>query len=446
MRTPICDFVRAYAASDALRLHMPGHKGEPVLGPEALDITEIRGADVLYHAQGIIRESEENAAALFGSARTLYSAEGSSLCIRAMLQLAQLHARLRGLPPRIAAGRNAHRVFLEAAALLDLDVRWLGQGRELLSCQIDLEELEALLADPAAAPAAVYVTSPDYLGNCVDIAALAAVCHRHGALLLVDNAHGTYLKFLSPSRHPLDMGADLCCDSAHKTLPVLTGGAYLHLARTCPKELLPMAEQALALFASTSPSYLILQSLDRTNAALDGALPAQIRQAADRVTALKDALRQRGWVLVGDEPMKLTLCPKPRGFTGTALASQLERQGIVAEFADPDYLVLMPGASTDAEDFARLLWALDSVVPGKPIADLTPELPAPEPVLTPRQALLSPFETVAVQDACGRILASPSVGCPPAVPILVCGERIGPEALRLFAYYGIDQIDVVLER
>ena len=123
MRTPICDFVRSYAASDALRLHMPGHKGEPVLGPEALDITEIRGADVLYRARGIIRESEENAAALFGSARTLYSTEGSSLCIRAMLQLAQLYARLRGEKPRIAAGRNAHRVFLEAAALLDLEIR-----------------------------------------------------------------------------------------------------------------------------------------------------------------------------------------------------------------------------------------------------------------------------------------------------------------------------------
>ena len=265
MNTPICDFVRAYREREALRLHMPGHKGRPLLGPEELDITEIPGADVLYHARGLIRESEENAASLFGSARTLYSAEGSSLCIRAMLQLSLLYARLRGLPPRVAAGRNAHRVFLEAAALLDLELRWIGCGPSLLSCVPTLSELEALFSDPESAPAAVYLTSPDYLGNCLDLAPYAELCRRHGALLLVDNAHGAYLKFLSPSKHPLDQGADLCCDSAHKTLPVLTGGAWLHLSHSCPKELLPMAEQALALFASTSPSYLILQSLDAVN-------------------------------------------------------------------------------------------------------------------------------------------------------------------------------------
>ena len=81
MNTPICDFVRAYAEGDPVRMHMPGHKGRPLTGPEPLDLTEIEGADVLYRSRGIIRESEENAAALFGAARTVYSAEGSSLGI-----------------------------------------------------------------------------------------------------------------------------------------------------------------------------------------------------------------------------------------------------------------------------------------------------------------------------------------------------------------------------
>ena len=102
----------------------------------------------------------------------------------------------------------------------------------------------------------MYVTSPDYLGGMQDVAALAEVCHRYGTLLAVDNAHGAYLRFLRPSRHPLDLGADLCCDSAHKTLSVLTGGAYLHIARTAPTSLAENAKEALALFGSTSPSYL----------------------------------------------------------------------------------------------------------------------------------------------------------------------------------------------
>ena len=133
---PICEFVRRYRYSGALRMHMPGHKGTVLLGPEPLDLTEIEGADVLYHAEGIIRESEANAAALFGTKKTVYSAEGSSLCIRAMLYLALLHARANHKKPVIAAGRNAHKVFMTAAALLDLDIRWIYGTESVISCAI----------------------------------------------------------------------------------------------------------------------------------------------------------------------------------------------------------------------------------------------------------------------------------------------------------------------
>ena len=121
MQTPICDFVRRYAGSGALRLHMPGHKGCGPLGVEQYDITEIGGADSLYEASGIIRRSEQNAGALFG-AETFYSTEGSSLCIRAMLYLTALFAGQAAKRVKVAAGRNAHRSFLTACALLDLDV------------------------------------------------------------------------------------------------------------------------------------------------------------------------------------------------------------------------------------------------------------------------------------------------------------------------------------
>ena len=223
-KTPICDFVNNYAQKNALRLHMPGHKGIPLLGFEALDITEFDGADSLYEASSIIAQSEQIASDLFGSA-CFYSTEGSSQCIRAMLYLARLYALKDKKPLRIAAGRNAHKVFLSAAALLDWEVSWLisQEKTSYLSCPIEPVELDAFLQkNPVAA---VYVTSPDYLGNLLDIGALAEVAHRHGCLLLVDNAHGAYLKFLPQSLHPMDLGADICCDSAHKTLPALTGAA-----------------------------------------------------------------------------------------------------------------------------------------------------------------------------------------------------------------------------
>ena len=154
METPICDFVRAYAESEAIRLHMPGHKGKNLLGLEALDITEIDGADSLYEASGIIQRSEENASRLFGCP-TFYSTEGSSQCIQAMLYWAMLHAKEQGKRPVIAAGRNAHKTFLTGAALLDLDVRWLyPKGGSYLSCDLTPEEVEAVLEKEA--PTAVY--------------------------------------------------------------------------------------------------------------------------------------------------------------------------------------------------------------------------------------------------------------------------------------------------
>ena len=330
MDTPICDFVRGYARSGALRLHMPGHKGEGPLGMEALDITEIPGADSLYEADGVIAQSEKNASALFG-APTLYSTEGSSLCIRAMLALVQRHAAAQGRRPVIAAGRNAHKTFLSAAALLDLPVNWLTPegAQSYLSCALSAGELEAQLAAMDEPPAAVYLTSPDYLGNTVDVAALSAVCHRHGALLLVDNAHGAYLRFLPQSRHPIDLGADLCCDSAHKTLPVLTGGAYLHIAESMPQTLRAQAKDALALFGSTSPSYLILQSLDAANRTLAQGYRARLADFLPRVQRAKDALRAQGYALCGDEPLTLTLRTKPYGYRGEELAARLAEGGVV---------------------------------------------------------------------------------------------------------------------
>lgn len=439
MDTPLCDFVRRYADSGALRLHMPGHKGAGTV--ERLDITEIDGADVLYAAQGVLRRSQDNAARCFGTAATLYSTEGSSLAIRAMLCLARLHALEQGRSPLIAAGRNAHRSFLSAAALLGLELRWLypaqGDSDSLLSCNITAETLRRALAAMEPTPTAVYLTSPDYLGNLLDIPALAQVCRAYGALLLIDNAHGAYLRFLPGAPHPIAQGAQLCCDSAHKTLPVLTGGAYLHLAESLPPSLRAQAAQAMALFASTSPSYLILQSLDAVNRRLATDYPARLGALAEAAQTCRARLRSHGYTLAGQEPLKLTLRTKPYGYSGTELAACLAAQGIVCEFSDPDFLVAMLSPETGEAGLHRLEEALLRLPRRTPLTQTPPLPPRLPQVCTPREALLAPSICLPVEDCVGRVLAQPGVSCPPAIPIAICGERLDAQAVACLRYYGI---------
>ncbi len=446
MNTPIFDFVNQYIESHSHRLHMPGHKGINVLGCEAFDITEISGADSLYEASGIIKESETNAGRLFGC-NTFYSAEGSSLCIRAMLHLALMYAKEKGFSKTILAARNAHKTFLTGAMLLDLDVKWLYAHEEssYLTCNISPKELEDAILDCEIKPMAVYITSPDYLGNRADIKELARICRKHHVLLLVDNAHGAYLKFLPESEHPMDLGADMCCDSAHKTLPVLTGGAYLHISNSHTNDLSAYAKDAMALFGSTSPSYLILQSLDLANRYLSESFAKDLKLTAERISALKETLSNNGYSLCGNEHLKLTIKTKDYGYTGYELAEILQRKNIYCEFADPDYAVFMftPIGGNDSID------ALEKVlldIPEKePVTTTPPTLIQGEVVMSPAAAMMCAKETVFVADSCGRILASPSVSCPPAVPVVVCGERISPQAVKLFEYYGITTCCVTKE-
>ncbi len=446
MNTPICDFVCKYAERNTLRLHMPGHKGKNYIGSEKYDITEIDGADSLYEADGIICESEQNAGSLFG-ADTFYSTEGSSLCIRAMLYLALLNAKGNGRSPVIFAGRNAHKAFITSAALLDFEIEWIYGKSEAsyLACSIDPEELDIMLKNAKHMPAAVYLTSPDYLGNMADIGGISDVCRKYGVLLLVDNAHGAYLKFLPESQHPIDLGADMCCDSAHKTLPVLTGGAYLHISKNAPKFFKKWAKNALGLFGSTSPSYLILQSLDEVNRYIAEGYAEKLERFLQKVEGLKAKLSANGLCLSGTEPLKITISPKGYGYTGLEFADELSKRNIMCEFSDPDYIVLMLTPEIEEEGLSKLERAINDIPQKTPVSKKPPKIPRSERILSVREAVFCETEELPIRECCGRILASPNVSCPPAVSVVVCGERIDKTAIECFEYYGIDSCLVVAE-
>lgn len=435
MRAPIDEFIKEYIARAPLRLHMPGHKGS---GDGKMDLTEIEGADSLYEARGIIRESEENASRLFGCP-TFYSTEGSSLCIRAMLQLFK-----RAYPKgRLLAAPNAHKTFLSGIALLDIETDWLW-SESFLSCPIDLSVLEKSLQKGDYQ--GVYITGPDYLGHMAEVAKIAEICHRNGALLLVDNAHGAYLKFLEPSLHPIDLGADLCCDSAHKTLPVLTGGAYLHLSPALPKSFAEQAKNALALFGSTSPSYLILRSLDLCNLHLLK-FKEELASFIPLLEGARERLEATGWRFLGDEPLKWTLDANAYGYEGEELARLLAEQDIICEYADRQYLTMMLAPIHGAMGMDWLEKALMKIPKKASLCCPPPRRTEKETALSPREAMIfSQVERLPIEECEGKILAEPSVGCPPAVPILICGQRIDKAAIEAFRYYGISHCTVIKEQ
>ena len=443
MNTPIADFVKKYADSECLRFHMPGHKGKTFLGCEALDITEVKGADALYEAEGIIAESEKNATKLFGTQRTVYSTEGSSQCIKAMLYLAMTYKKSQGKPYVIAA-RNVHKSFLYAAALLDLEVVWLypEEIHSICSCIILAEQVEVELKKHKEMPIAVYVTSPDYLGGQTDIASIAEVCHKYNTILAVDNAHGAYLHFLKNASHPIDLGADICSDSAHKTLPVLTGGAYLQISHNAPSYFSKNAKQAMALFGSTSPSYLTLCSLDLCNKYLSGGYKNELLETALNVQKARENLRENGWQIEVTEPLKIVInCPKE--ITGIEVAEKLRKHNIECEYADTKYVVFMVSVQNSKRELDELVVTLGKNEYGKCEQDIFSPVKSQQ-ICSIRQAIFSQSECLDVKDAEGKICATPVVGCPPAIPIVISGEVISKEAIKLFEYYGIKEVEAIL--
>lgn len=437
MNTPIYNFIKKYDKNNILRCHMPGHKGRyNVRETEMLcrfDITEISGADSLFEAEGIILESEKNMSRLYNTAATLYSAGGSTLCIQGML------GAMRDDDRRIIAVRNVHRAFLNSAALLGLEVEWVMPNYKngILSGEISLEAIEDKLK--SGGKACVYVTSPDYTGRMADIGAISEICRKYGALLIVDNAHGAHLHFLPKSLHPIALGADICCDSAHKMLPALTGAAMLHMADRRFEEPL---RRNMGLFGSTSPSYLIMMSLDLCLDYLDNGIRRDIAENLMYADKFRQRFENRLDFVDGD-PFHITINAAESGFSGNELAELLRGNGVECEYSDDAVIILLMSPMNRAGDYSRLEASLESALSKASRKRREPQVALkaiPEKAMDIREAVFSPCEEIPVERAEGRICAAVKVPCPPAVPIAVSGEIIDGNCIEIFRSYGIKTV------
>lgn len=423
--TPIHDFLEEYAKSGTLRLHMPGGKG--LTAP--FDITEISGADELYACKGIIRKSEMNAARLFGCAYTCYSCGGSTLAIQAMVSAALSVTGKR----KIAAGRFSHRSLVDAAILLGADVEWI-YPEAFLGCRLSADAVKAAIGDDTAA---VFINSVDYLGSAADIAEISRVCRSEGVLLLTDNAHGAYRVFTND--HPITLGADMSADSAHKTLPALTGTAYLHLA---DERYIDSAKSAMALFGSSSPSYLMLDSLDLCNRYI-AEKADEARRTLTRIAELKRELSELGIPLAESDAVRITVDANAMGYSGHGLARLIRERGAECEMGGLGYVVMLLSVIQPGSDLGKIKEIMQSIPLREPKKRAGMPVIGPEKVMTLREAYFSPKEKMPTKSAVGRVCADVCSPCPPCVPIVMPGEVISPEAAEMLVNYGVDIISAV---
>ena len=440
METPLYTALTDYQKKKYASFHTPGHKNTISFlkyNLYDLDFTELPDTDSLFEAEGCILKAEQAAAKAFSTLLCVLSAGGCTMCIQGMLRLA---APSGG---KLVCGRIIHRSAVNTMALLGIDPVWVmpepnaGEG---LAGRITPEGVRrALEKNPEAK--GVYLTSPDYYGVICDIQGIACVCKEYGVPLLVDNAHGAHLGYLSENLHPIHLGASMAACSAHKTLPALTGGAYLHINRAAPVSLRENAKTAMAMFGSTSPSYLTLASLDLCNRYLADGYRERLREMCGHLNEARKTLAAAGWQIEPSDPLRLTV-KAPSGMTGGQLADRLRENGVECEYADLNFLVLMLTPENSAADIERIVYAL-----GTNDAIYVPQPPLPlargERVCSVRKALFAPRETMPAAQSLGRVCGAPTVGCPPAIPVVVSGERIGPEALELFRRYGVEQVEVL---
>lgn len=453
MDTPIYNFVERYKASGMSRFHMPGHKGQQFLGCEDSDITEIEGADVLCMADGIIARSQHNASRLFCTGETLYSTEGSSLCIKAMLMAVLIDSRRYRKPAQeyILSARNIHRSMVDACALIGVEIEFINSSSSNICESIIAPwDIEAFLAgrEEENYPVAVYITSPGYLGNIARIKEISGICEKYNLPLLVDNAHGAYFAFMEDNIHPVNLGAAMCCDSAHKTLPVLTGGAYLHISSKYKERYLEDVKRGLAIFGSTSPSYLILQSLDLCNKYLAEGYNKKLAGCIASIDRLKKYMRDKKIPVIDSEPLKIVIDTASAGYTGISTSTEMRKYGIECEYADIQYVVLMVTPGNNKQDFDRIIrWVCNTnILKARKSSIVIPKVytGVPKRQLKIREAVFAPSVIIDVKDSIGRICAAETVSCPPAVPIAVCGEVIDEDMVRLFEIYNIHKVCVVL--
>jgi arginine decarboxylase len=452
IKKPLLSAMKAYRLAHVYPLHTPGHKGgrgaDPdlaeLMGEKALqaDVSLMAELDDIHHPEGCIRDAETLAAKLYGSDRCFLGVNGTSGVIHGML--------LGALQPgdKILVPRNSHKSVLGGLVLCGLNpvyvnVAWDDPWR--LSLQLTPQQVEAAFkAHPDLK--AIFLTTPNYFGLCADTAAIARIAHQHGALLLVDEAHGPHLGFTdSLPKSAMQCGADAAAQSTHKITGAMTQCSLLQVSY---RQIRPeRMEAAMSTVTTTSPNYLLMGSLDGARAQLEahgaemgeaslraaGRLRRELKKVAG-LPVLERELVGKGGVVDCDGG-KVTIMTSPLGLSGMEAADILREAGIAVELADEDHVLFLVTYADDTEEFARVAGTIRDVLdthrkPERKLVPAQPYLTLPKQRMLPREAFFKPRTSCPFEEAVGKISGESISFYPPGIPLIMPGEEIDAELIR----------------
>lgn len=461
------DKLLQYSKEEYYPYHMPGHKrrmaGRPLENLYDIDITEIDGFDNLHHADGILKEIQERATALWRTKKTYFLVNGSTCGLLAAVATAAGNEKV------FLMARNCHKAAYHGIYVNHAKVHYIyPEADGSTSCdyaggalwendsvgfagKITPESVKESLqtcAEAGEQVAAVLITSPTYEGIVSDIPAIAQICHEAGTILIVDEAHGAHFGFAEHyPESAVHQGADLVIQSVHKTLPAMTQTALLHLCSDRVDR--HRLERFLAIYQTSSPSYIMMSSIDLCMDIMEqegrqrwAERLTDVRRFRQEISSLKHIR-----IFFPSDPLKFIVSVDGSKMTGKQFYDiLLSEYHLQMEMAAGNYVLAMFSMMDETMGYRRLARALLKIdsrlenaeegtdkenLQGEKSGSTSWQLICPQTVLPIYQAYDAPFRLVALKEATGHIAAEFVSLYPPGIPLLVPGERITAENVAM---------------
>ena len=457
MKTPVFDALKNLMEENSVSFHMPGHKGKNTLinwGDYIpyIDTTEVEGMDNLLEPRGIIQDSQDYAAEVFGSKATYYAVNGSTGSIYIAL------ATITKPGDKVLIQRNCHKAVYNALILNRIQPVYLypnyNENHNVLTGLYPEDVDQALTEDPGIK--AVVVTYPNYYGVCSDLKAIADIVHKHNKILMVDEAHGPHFTFNDKLPVPaLKAGADIVIHSTHKTLPSFTQTSMIHVG-TDRIDLNKLRDR-YQLYTTTSPSYLFTLSNELAVSYMDSQEGRdRLEWSMKKVDEVIERLNKipRVEVFTGD-PEDPTIYSKDNtkilitidGIRGSMVKKKLRTDyNIRLEMADFYYALILTSLMNDDEDYEKVIAAIEDLAKNcayEEINWVNVKMPTPKIIMRPADAYYGKKEQIKLKDAIGRVSAAPIIPYPPGIPLIVPGEEITQEIYEHVLFLMDNGIEIV---